>query len=410
MIGPYTVRLPDGSEYGPADLPTLRAWQADGRLPEEALVRAEGTEEWKPLADVLRAERPARPRPPRPSPRPEPEPSRLPRLVLLVAAGLLLVAVLLGGLWALLSPHIDRRRALAEVQAQALPDRRFSDPVAGVTVEVPQGWLILRPDSRLLPPSDARLKLAQPSIGAFATLRVESMVRLVAGEDAYLDQLVEAWSVYRPRLEVRERGDLRLAKGQGRVLHATWEEAGEPVAGSAVVFRDGWSYFTLHAWAPAGSEGFRGELEALARGVAPSGLLESRVAQAVEQVAVEAPELSRTAVRLLVQARLSSDAPVDDLPEASLRVVARGLGALDPGEKQEMGQIYEQVWGPLPEDERGRLARYLADVRAGRRVAPEEAQPLRQLVKAGILSLPEESRARLQALNEKAILSGLGPP
>ena len=135
-----------------------------------------------------------------------------------------------------------------------------------------------------------------------------------------------------------------------------------------------------------------------------------RVEEATRQVELEAPELSRNAVRLLVQARMSVGAPTEDLPETSLRVVTRGLNALSIAETEEVGLIYAQVWGPLPEAERKRLGRYLAEVKAGRPVAAEEGQPLRQLVKAGILSLPEEARARLQALNEKAIVAGLGGP
>jgi hypothetical protein len=459
----YIVRLPDGVEYGPADLPTLAGWHKEGRLPAGSQVQTEGSDDWLPVAEVLRKPQPARPaaapasgRPaaiiPKPAakpsaakipasaaPRPAAEPStapdlsgpdeparpraarsarpgsspvpKIPRAVLLVAAGLLLVVVLLGTLLAALSPWIARRRARLEVQGEALPDRRFADPSLGVIVEAPQGWLILRPETRLVAPSDAKLILAQPTVGAFAALRVESQPRLVAGEDASLDALVESWRLYRPKLQVLERGDQRLAKGQGRVLHASWDEAGEPMRGAAVVFHDGWNYFTLQAWAPAATaSAFVSEFQALARGVGPAGALESRVDEAVRQVAVEAPELSRTAVRMLVQVRMSAGQPTDDLPETSVRVVNRGLLALSTAESAEMGKIYAQVWGPLPEAERNRLARYLEQVRAGRAIAPEEAKPLRQLIKAGILSLPEDVQARLQALNEKAIGAGLGRP
>ena len=467
----YIVRLPDGVEYGPADLPTLAGWHKEGRLPAGSQVQAEGSDDWLPVAEVLRnptttrplaapasgrptgiipkpAAKPAAAKfPASPAPRPsavkpgpdagEPsaapdlsgpdEPARpraarsarpgsspvpkIPRAVLLVAAGVLLVVVLLGTLLAALAPWIAQRRARLEVQGEALPDRRFADPSLGVIVEAPQGWLILRPETRLVAPSDAKLILAQPTVGAFAALRVESQPRLVAGEDASLDALVESWRLYRPKLQVLERGEQRLAKGQGHVVHASWDEAGEPMRGAAVVFHDGWNYFTLQAWAPAATaSAFVSEFQALARGIAPPGALESRVDEAVRQVAVEAPELSRTAVRLLVQVRMSAGQPIDDLPETSVRVVNRGLLALSTAESAEMGKIYAQVWGPLPEAERNRLARYLEQVRAGRAIAPEEAKPLRQLVKAGILSLPEDVQARLQALNEKAIGAGLGRP
>lgn len=487
MADAYIVRFPDGAEYGPADLATLRTWQRDGRIPDGTLVQEEGSGSWRPLADVLRGPatarsasgavpaspaasprgaaatsrpgpadreaglprpgggptrptspgRPARPaatdRPPgaaataapsasadraarsaaRDTLQPEsaPAPSGLPRAALLVAGGVLVVVALLGVLYAALSPWIARRRAMLDVERQALPDRRFADPTLGLTLELPRGWLILRPDTQLVRRSEAKLILAQPAIGAFAALETASRPRLVAGEDVLLDDLVDGWRVYRLNLQVLERGDLRLAKGQARVLRLSWEEAGEPMSGSAVAFHDGWNYFTLDAWAPARRvAALASGLQALARGTSTAGTLEGRVEEAVRRVAVEAPELSLTAVRLLVQVRMSAGAPTDDLPEISPRVVSRGLPALSSAETEEMRGIYAQVWGPLPEAERLRLARYLEQVRAGRAVPPEEAQPLRQLVKAGVLSLPGEAQARLQALNEKAIVASLGGP
>ncbi len=209
MAASYIVRLPDGVEYGPADLPTLTGWHRDGRLPAGSQVQAEGTDDWLPLTQVLGKPQPARPtpstgRPPGVTPRPAAKPStakpsaakaqvattsrpaaatpgpdleepagapdrpgpeepgrprparavrrspspasKIPRWVLVVAAGLLLVVVLLGTLLAALSPWITRRRARLEIQGEALPERRFADrALLGVVVEAPQGWLVLRP-------------------------------------------------------------------------------------------------------------------------------------------------------------------------------------------------------------------------------------------------------------------------
>src|SRR5262245_6152210 len=80
MAGPYTVRLPDATEYGPADLDTLRAWNDEGRLPPGSVVRTEGSA-WVTLDEAL-APRPATaappkaktPAPPRPAATPAPKP------------------------------------------------------------------------------------------------------------------------------------------------------------------------------------------------------------------------------------------------------------------------------------------------------------------------------------------------
>jgi hypothetical protein len=146
------------------------------------------------------------------------------------------------------------------------------------------------------------------------------------------------------------------------------------------------------------------------RGVLPSGALAGRVADETERRETEAPELSPAAVRLMVEDRLSRGQPTADLPASALQLVSRGLGKLTAAERVELGQIYAQVWGPLPEDDRVRLAAYLGALRAGRAVPAEQAEPLRLLVKQGVLALPDEARARLQALNEQALRAGWTEP
>src|SRR5260221_4314246 len=53
MTGPFTVRLPDGTEYGPVDLATLTSWRREGRLVEGTLIWPDGSPEWLPVAKVL---------------------------------------------------------------------------------------------------------------------------------------------------------------------------------------------------------------------------------------------------------------------------------------------------------------------------------------------------------------------
>ncbi len=473
MTGRFTLHLPDGTEFGPVDLPTLVAWRREGRIVEGSLIWPEGSSDWLPASAVLPEEtvavdlrsppahrapqrapgaaspvaaaRPAAPnrpaasssppptvapnraatdpagvpaRPaPRPAsrrgprPRPAPRASRLPRALLLAAVGVLLVAALVGALFVGLSPWIAERRARRDIERYALPERHFSDSALGLTVDLPIGWMMLRPDNPLIPPPDARLELAEPKLGALATLRVESEPRLVAAPDVVLDRVAENARLFRSGFQTIRRGDLRLGKGVARVLHASWEDGRDRRRGAFVVFYDAWNYYTLEAACPAATgDAFTSGLEALARGILPSGKLESAVAEATTRVGLESPELSRAAVRLLVQERMSRGQPTDDLPATSLQLVSRGLPALASAERDELGQLYSQVWGPLPEADRRRLGRYLEDVKAGRPVAPEEAQPLRQLIKEGVLALPEGSRARMQSLNEKAVRAGLSSP
>jgi hypothetical protein len=40
----YTLRLPDGTEFGPTTIETLKSWAAEGRVPATALLVADGAE------------------------------------------------------------------------------------------------------------------------------------------------------------------------------------------------------------------------------------------------------------------------------------------------------------------------------------------------------------------------------
>jgi len=53
------------------------------------------------------------------------------------------------------------------------------------------------------------------------------------------------------------------------------------------------------------------------------------------------------------------------------------------------------------------LRRELAEVKAGRPVAPEDAQALRDAVRTGVHALPEADRARLQELSGRAVRKSL---
>ena len=325
--------------------------------------------------------------------------------------GLVIAGSIVAAAVAFMLPALQKRRAIAEIQRYALADRKVDDPQTGLTIELAKGWVALRPDNPLVNDANARQELAQPSIGAVASVSSESLPRFTGPLDAYADRVLAQRRLLLPSLKETGRSDLRFAKGQGRLVRTTWGEGAQEEAGALAVFQDGWIYFTLQAACAApGSDALLPELESLARGVRVPSERGERVQQTLDRTVREVPELSRGAVEELVRERLSKGEGTDDLSAAALRVVSQGLYTLRPPETQELGEIYAQVYGPIPEEERVRLARYVQQVRAGIPVGGEEAQAARQLLRQGIDSLPAEARARLQALNDKAFRAGLGPP
>ena len=335
----------------------------------------------------------------------EPAPGAPPQRWGPILGGALALALLLGGaaFW-FLSPTLEKERAGARTAAEALPERRFSDDGLGFALDLPEGWLLLRSDSTLFVAPQSRARFAHARASAQAALHFESIPPGVISLDAFIDSVVD---LRRPLVsDYREVGRVEVAQGgrPARRLQASWLEHGAEQRVTVVATRDAWAYVALAVWGPArGGAPVQDAIDALLRGLQLSGVLTSRLKAAADVVEPDLPELSRSSLELILRDRLGSGGAPDEAADAAVRAVSQGLAALSPAEAQELQQIYALVYDPMPEESRQRLAAWQREVRAGRRVAAEEAQPLRLLLKDALLALPEEARLRLQALNEKSI-------
>jgi GYF domain 2 len=455
MAHAYTVRLADGKEYGPADLEALQAWKAEGRIGPDTLVWREGATDWRPLSQVLEtgelhaevalmetvtvAPRPSpaagmdlppttRPEPaaappdapkpnaavrprsaptPRTARRPRPSPWR-------IVVPLVILAALVAGVrfwWKAGQPARDRQRAEAEIRSFGLADRRFADDLLGLRLEVPEGWIVLRPDSPFFHAPTAKLRLAHPRLGAFARLQAQGGARGTHSLDQVLDRALEDWRLFADGLQEKGRSDTTVGGLPGKKAEVSWSTEGQELRGAVTVWRDGWNEMALLAWGPGSSAtALNTATDALVSHLQMAGVAAGKIRAAADAVAPVTPELSRASVEALVEGRLAAGEATEDLPQASIRVVSRGLRALTGQESQEMGLIYAQVYKPLKEKERARLAAWLAQVRVGAAVTPEEGQAMRQALTDGLLTLPEEVRGRLQVLNEKAVTAALAQP
>jgi hypothetical protein len=444
MTHAYTVRLPDGKEYGPADLEALRAWKAEGRIGPDTLVWREGATDWRPLSQVMEtgelqaevaleetvtvAQRPspaaelespppapaaaplaaAKPATPRPRPtgpsrtarRPRPSPLRI------VVPLLLLGGVVAGGYlwWKSGQPARDRQRAEAEIRRFGLPDRGFADEALGLRLNLPEGWIALRPDSPFFHAPTAKLRIAHPRLGAFGRLSAQTGARGTRSLEATLDRALEDWRVFAAGLQEQGRSDTSVSSTPARKASVTWSTEGQENRGTALVWRDGWNDLVLLVWGPGATAAeVNTATDALVSHLQMAGVAAARIRTAADAVGPAIPELSRASVEALVEERLAAGQGTEDLPQGSIRVVSRGLRALSSQEAPEMGQIYAQVYDPMAEADRQRLAGWQREVRAGRKVVSEEAQALRVMLRDALAALPEEARLRLQALNEKAI-------
>ena len=385
---------------GPSASPQPSASIAPAARADGAVAPAPGSDSLPPAPRSARAAS-ARPAARRVAPAPSPG---------LLAAGVGVVAILalVFGAWSLLRPWLAKRAEVAAVKSHALPDRRIEDKSVGLVADLPRGWLALRPDNPYVTAPEAILRLAEPSVPVFASVTVVARPRHMDALDLHLDELLQDRVPRQPSMKPGARADVQLGRGKGRLVRTTWDEGLAPMQGETVAWADGYDIFTLDAEAPL-SAGPRlsEEVAALCRGLAATGVLEGRVSEAVDRLALDVPELSREALRLLVAERMSQGRDLADVPQAALRMVSRGLDALVPGEAAEMRAIYQQVWAPVGEAERVRSAALMAEIKAGRPVPDEALASLRGAVKTGVLALPPEQRARLQELSGRAVRQSL---
>ncbi len=430
MADEYTLRFPDGTQYGPIDRATLEAWQKEGRIPEGALVWPDGAPEWIKVEEVLSPARPAAApaqgveAAPPPEAASGPDPDTQPhtaaeirrgmalsprvRILLLLAGGAVLVVALLAGLVSLLRPTLARRSAIAAIERHALADRRIGDARLGFVIDLPPGWVALREDNPFVVTRGARLFVSYPTLDAFGAALASIRPEFMGDLDRHIDVLLQERLPTQPSQREVGRSDVQLGRGRGRLVRTAWEDGLDPFQGATAVWRDGYEYYWLEAWAPASAgEEFLAAFEELVRGIAPSGAIAARVDEAAERLSVEVPELPRQALRLLIGKHMSRGEELDGVPVDALRAVSRGLDGLSSEEAREMGKIYDQIWAPVPELQRRRLARVLALIKAGRPVPAAEVRALRDVVKAGVVALPPDWRARLQELSGRAVEKSL---
>jgi hypothetical protein len=426
MSDAYKVRLEDGSEYGPVDADTLRLWYDEGRISKKTLVlRPEGA--WSMLSEVLgfgaaaAPEAPATPAPaapaearprtptrsgaPRPRPQPAPEPG--PPIAAFALGFVALLAIVAAVGWWLIG---RKGPASTEdvIKEWAAAERRFADPALGVTLQAPESWVILRKGNPFVLVSNTLVPLAHPPSGGFAVLTLDSAPRR-ANLDEALDAVMASRRVMSPGISEEGRGDATVSGLPARQVTASWSVDGARNRAVITVWQDAWNYFVLTGWAPEGAAGdFQKAMQGLEHGITQTLVISTRIQQAVPRVQAEAPQLTPAAAEMLVRAVLSRGGTLESVPQEAFYAAHQGRAALSLEEAKEMGKILnDQVYKPIPKEERPQLSAFLERVNAGRSSEPDADRAVREQIKAGVLALPDDARARLQALWEKTVQAAI---
>ncbi len=319
-----------------------------------------------------------------------------------VAVALLLVLAAGYGAWRFgRAPESDASRRVHE---WASTDRRYTDDTLGLTLDVPEGWVALKPGNPLVAaPAEARLTLAQPRHGGFGYLVAEPAPRGVATADQYLDQLAARRRAERPGLEPGQRANALVGSLAGRRHDSAWLDGGVRQREVAVAGLDGWMGFALVAWMPEATASRPDGLDALTRGLAARGLLAVRLRTAVDAVVSEVPHLSAPAAEQLMAQSEARVLEPDQAFRRSLAALARLLPSLSKAETRELTGLTTATYAGVPWADRSRLASYVERVRRTDTTRPEEDREMAALMKSAEEQLTPARRLRLQAYYEKAI-------
>jgi len=314
------------------------------------------------------------------------------------------LVVLAAGYGAFRFGRAPASTASGSAREWASADRRYTDDTIGLVLDLPEGWVALKPGNPLVAaPAEARLSLAQPRQGGRGFLLAGPAPRGVATADQYLDQLVARRRAERPELTPGLRANALVGSLAGRRHDSTWLEGGVAQREVAVAGLDGWMGFALVAWMPEAAASRPDGLEALARGVAARGLLAVRLREAVDAVVREVPHLSAPAAEQLMAQSEARVLEPDQAFRRSLAALARLLPSLSKAETRELTGLTTATYAGVPWADRARLAGYVERVRRTDTTRPEEDREMAALMKAAEERLTPARRLRLQAYYEKAI-------
>jgi hypothetical protein len=322
-------------------------------------------------------------------------------------AGLAVAAlpVLVGG-YGIYSFGRAQATEAEQLRDWSAPERRFVDDGLGLTLDAPDGWVLLKPGNPLVQaPKDARATLAIPRHGGAAYVVTEPATRGVATADQYLDKLSARRRAERSGYEAKQRVNAILGSLTGRQLEAAWADGATRYREVVVAGLDGWTGFALVAWMPEATASRVNGLDALARGFAARGLLAVRLREAVDAATAAVPHLSAPAAEQLMAQSEARVLEPDQAFRRSLQALAENIAALTPAEKSELSRLTTATYAGVPWKDRAKLADYVERVRKGATTPPEEDRAMAALLKDAESRLSGEGRLKLQGFYEKAILA-----
>lgn len=313
-----------------------------------------------------------------------------------------LALVLAGGYGIARFGYVPEHPDSALIRERARPERSLDDAAHGARLVLPAGWVALGPGQTLVPvPGGSWAVLADTRLGGRARVTLQT-AKAPLGAEELLSRALESRHL-QDRSEL-ERSDAVLGSVRGRRARSRFTQDGASYLDVTVAARDGVSCWTLSAWIPDdGSTRPAHELDALVAGLSLDGRETVRQASLLTQLTADLPFLDKAAAELVITGASAADQSTPRVLRRGLDLASRGRVTLSVAEAQELDGLAAAAVVLLPKTERERVATYLVRVRAGEATSSEDDAAVAPLFKRALLSLPDESLARLQALYEKAV-------
>ncbi len=299
------------------------------------------------------------------------------------------------------APESETLKAL---RSWSSPERSFNSDSVGLTLELPDGWVLLKPGNPLVAaPEDALATIAQPRLGGFGFITAEPAPPGIATPDQYLTHLMARRRATTPTLVEQERGNAILGTLAGRRLDSTWTDGETPQRDMTLVGQDGWMSFALVAWMPESTASRPGGLEALAAGLGARGILAPRLEAAVQAAVEGVPHLSAPAAGQLMAQSAARVLEPEQAFRRSIVALAELLPSLSRAETRELSRLTRATYASVPWKSRRRLGDYIEQVRRGETTDPAVDNEMAELMKPAELELSPDQRHRLQEYYELAI-------
>jgi hypothetical protein len=293
-----------------------------------------------------------------------------------------------------------------ELRKVASDQREYADPAAGISIEVPDDWVILRDDAELYQGVPSKVTLANPDAGTVAFVNYDQRRPGLLTLDHYLDAVLAGLSESGLEAQQTGRSDVTVGQAAARRMALTWKEEGRPVSGFFSVWLDGDRIFMYIGavpgqWTTSAEEHFA-VLEGALRFTAP---IETALTDAEARLTTECPMFTATSVRTIAR-RISPGSATEAYFKVGWLWALRGQGQLDGAAKAELGQLMSEVFAAMSQADRTRFGAYSEKLRAGRRTTGAEDVAAMRILGRAAGTISPASQARLQSLTDAALTVG----